>query len=174
MELRGTRTVLSALEPEDLDFMCDIECDPSIWAFEERTESDREKVRVKYQAEANSAHHHNFVVRRVGDESAEPIGIIQLWSYSEFRKSWELGFALLPEHRGRGYGAEAARLLLGFAFEALGAHKVVGMCHCDNAASARLMEAAGLVREGVFKEELLIEGNWHDQYFYSILEKEFG
>ncbi|OWA34965.1 hypothetical protein B9G55_14595 [Saccharibacillus sp. O16] len=65
-------------------------------------------------------------------------------------------------------------MLLGFAFESLGAHKVVGMCHCENAASSRLMESAGMVREGVFKEELWMDGSWHDQYFYSILEQEFG
>lgn len=101
------------------------------------------------------------------------IGLAQIWSYSEYRKSWEIGFAILPVYGGQGYGSEAAKLLLQFAFEKLDAHKVVGMCNSRNKRSAALMERISMTREAIFKEELFWQHQWIDQYYYSILEKEF-
>jgi len=63
--------------------------------------------------------------------------------------------------------------LLKFAFESLKAHKVVGMCNANNSRSAALMQRLRMTKEAVFKEELYWREQWTDQYFYSILEKEY-
>lgn len=96
-----------------------------------------------------------------------------MWSYVDHRRSWELGFALLSEYAGKGYGSEATRLLLQFAFQELQAHKVVGMCNSQNVRSAALMQHVRMTREAVFKEELWWNNEWTDQHFFSILDKEF-
>lgn len=83
------------------------------------------------------------------------------------------GAYVFLEYWGSGYGSESAKLLLKFAFESLNAHKVVGMCNSNNKYSAVLMEHMGMIREAVFKEELFWQNKWTDQYYYSILEKEF-
>ncbi|PYI50321.1 hypothetical protein DLM86_30085 [Paenibacillus flagellatus] len=74
------------------------------------------------------------------------MGLAQIWRYVEHRRSWEIGFAVLPEYGGRGYGTETASLLLRFAFEHLDAHKVVGMCNSHNTRSAALLERIGAPR----------------------------
>lgn len=84
-----------------------------------------------------------------------------------------IGICDPPSTCGQGYGSEAAQLLLKFAFEQLHAHKVVGMCNSQNARSAALMEHIGMAREAVFIEELFWKGQWTDQFYYSIREKEF-
>ncbi|MNW61954.1 putative ribosomal N-acetyltransferase YdaF [compost metagenome] len=109
----------------------------------------------------------------MNDPEDTPIGIVQMWSYVDHRKSWELGFAVLSEYAGRGYGSEATRLLLHFAFQELQAHKVVGMCNSQNVRSVALMQYVGMTREAVFQEELWWNKQWTDQYFFSILEREF-
>jgi RimJ/RimL family protein N-acetyltransferase len=48
-------------------------------------------------------------------------------------------FEIAPVHHGKGYGAEAARALLGHAFEEVGLHRVSGDCDPRNPASARVM-----------------------------------
>ena len=121
----------------------------------------------------NSTSQYDFVITKEVDGKANPIGLAQIWSYSEYRKSWELGFALIPEFQGQCYGYEAMDLLLDFSFHQLGAHKVVGMCNCKNMKSMNLMEKLGMRREGTFKEELMWKNQWVDQYFYSVLDSEY-
>ncbi|MEW9080923.1 GNAT family N-acetyltransferase [Terrisporobacter glycolicus] len=48
--------------------------------------------------------------------------------------------------------------MLSFAFNELKAHKVLGMCHCENKKSASIMEKAGMSKQDVFREEYLCGG----------------
>ncbi|QLG41954.1 GNAT family N-acetyltransferase [Paenibacillus sp. E222] len=178
MEFAGQKIRITPVTEQDLDFICTLECDASIWSFEEDVETDTEKVRDKYRSHFfttdEEPYAYDFIIRRLEDPEGEPIGLIQMWSYVGHRKSWELGFALLPNYVGNGYGSEATKLLLEFAFNGLHAHKVIGMCNAQNVRSAALMQHVGMTREAVFKEELWWNNQWTDQYFFSILEKEFS
>lgn len=178
MEIIGKNIKLVSVHSDNLDIICRIECDPVLWSYEDEVESDTNAVRDNYlekiaELEAGQASCYDFLVMRAEDEHHPPIGLAQIWSYVEHRNSWEIGFAILPEYAGRGYGTEAAQLLLSFAFEQLSAHKVVGMCNSYNERSAALMERIGMTREAVFKEELFWQDRFVDQYFYSILEREY-
>lgn len=176
MDIYGEKLLLSKISINDLDFICRIKCDKNLWYFEESVESDEKVVRDKYLhriEESEKVSNYDFVVTLALDKSKTPIGLVHIRSYTDYRKSWEIGYAILPEYSGQGYGSESAKLLLQFAFEQLNAHKVVGMCNSNNTRSAGLMEHIGMAREGIFKEELFWRNKWVDQYYYSILEKEF-
>ncbi|REK74641.1 GNAT family N-acetyltransferase [Paenibacillus paeoniae] len=175
MDISGDKVQLFRVTVDDLDFLCDIECNSELWEYEETVESDREVVSQTFLDKINSEdeHQYDFIVCLEAEGIRTPIGLAQIWSYNEYRKSWEIGFAILPLYSGHGYGSEAAGLLLKFAFEELKAHKVVGMCNSRNKRSAVLMERIGMTKEAVFKEELYWRNQWTDQFFYSILEKEF-
>ncbi|UPK45542.1 GNAT family N-acetyltransferase [Paenibacillus pabuli] len=177
MEFVGQKIRITPVTEQDLDFICKLECDASIWSFEESVETDKEKVRDKYRSHFATTdekpYAYDFIIRSLEDPEGNPIGLIQMWSYVDLRKSWEIGFAVLPEYEGKGYGSEATSLLLQFAFQKLQAHKVVGMCNSQNVRSAALMQHVGMTQEAVFKEELWWNNEWTDQYFFSILDKEF-
>ncbi|MDR6726742.1 RimJ/RimL family protein N-acetyltransferase [Paenibacillus amylolyticus] len=176
MEYIGKHVRITQATEEDLDFLCRLECDPSIWVYEESVESDEEKVREKYREQLPTSaerYAYDFIIRRVDDSENTPIGLVQMWSYVDFRKSWELGFGMLPDYTGRGYASEATRLLLQFAFAEVQAHKVVGMCNAQNTRSALLMEKVGMKREGIFRDELFWNDQYVDQYFFSVLKSEF-
>lgn len=176
MDIAGQRVVLSTITHNDLDFLCRIECDTQLWYFEESVPSDVDAVRAKFveriEASSEKATRFDFVITLLADGNRTPIGMAQIWSYIESRKSWEIGFALLPAYMGKGYAMEAVGLLLQFAFDSLAAHKVVGMCNAKNTRSMKLMEQAGMTREGIFREEFFWQNQWTDQYYYSILERE--
>ncbi|MCQ6561198.1 GNAT family N-acetyltransferase [Paenibacillus mendelii] len=174
MVTSGGMIELSRITIADLDFIAGLECDADLWFFEEDTPSDKHAVREKYLnriKEGAESSNHDFIVKLTTAQT--PVGLAQIWSYIEYRKSWEIGFAILPEYSGYGHGTEAARLLLKYAFTELQAHKVVGMCNSTNSRSAALMERIGMTREAVFKEELLWRNQWTDQSYYSILDREF-
>lgn len=61
----------------------------------------------------------------------------------------ELGFALLPQHRRRGYTLEAAQACLQLATQTLGLERVVAITALDNAGSIGLLERLGFRYERV-------------------------
>ncbi|MBN8734158.1 MAG: GNAT family N-acetyltransferase [Acidobacteria bacterium] len=60
----------------------------------------------------------------------------------------DLGFAFLPDHRGRGLAREAAEAMLRFGHEQLGLPRIVAYVAPGNAPSARLLGALGMQADG--------------------------
>ncbi|KUL40902.1 GCN5 family acetyltransferase [Streptomyces sp. NRRL F-4489] len=70
--------------------------------------------------------------------------------------------ALSPAARGRGLGSEAVRLLLGYAFERVGLHRVQLEVFAFNERARRAYERCGFAVEGRQREALRWDGAWHD------------
>ena len=64
--------------------------------------------------------------------------------------------------RGRGFGADALKLLIRFAGEEMNLHKLKLMVFSFNQQAIACYEKCGFVREGLFKNELWREGAYHD------------
>jgi RimJ/RimL family protein N-acetyltransferase/ADP-ribose pyrophosphatase YjhB (NUDIX family) len=63
----------------------------------------------------------------------------------------QLAWAVFPDHRGQGVGTRAVRLLIGYAFEELGLHRVAAYVERDDRASLRTAGRVGLRREGIVR-----------------------
>ena len=94
--------------------------------------------------------------------------------------TWELGYVFNARYQGKGYATEAAACLMEYAFERLGARRVIAMCNPLNTASWRLLERLGMRREGHlirniwFKRDEHAEPIWADTYEYAILAEEWN
>ncbi|WP_372595053.1 GNAT family N-acetyltransferase [Actinotalea sp.] len=101
------------------------------------------------------------------------------WTQAEVRGQGravhaELGWALHPDHTGRGYATEAVRELLRVCFHELGLRRVTASCFAANEASWRLMERVGMRRElHAVRESLHRSGDWLDVYGYALLAEEW-
>ena len=73
----------------------------------------------------------------------------------------------------RGIGTEATRLILGFAFEQLHLHRVELRVVDYNLRAIRSYEKAGFVNEGLDRETVFMDGQWHSDLRMAILEDEF-
>ena len=80
---------------------------------------------------------------------------------------------ILGEERGRGYGTQAARLLLDLAFRELGTHRVAVGVVGFNDVALRFWERLGFRREGVQRDGYLVEDGYHDFVMMSILEEDW-
>ncbi|MGG2459537.1 GNAT family N-acetyltransferase [Streptomyces sp. RGM 3693] len=70
--------------------------------------------------------------------------------------------ALAPAATGRGLGPEAIRLLLGYAFDRVGLHRVQLEVFAYNERARRAYEACGFAVEGRLREALYWDGARHD------------
>lgn len=83
--------------------------------------------------------------------------------------AFNIGIRLLPEHRGRGYGAAAQRQLADYLFATYPVNRVEASTDVDNHREQRALEKAGFLREGVFRGVQWRAGRWHDVAVYSRL-----
>lgn len=86
----------------------------------------------------------------------------------------ELGWAISPEHGGRGYATEAAAEALRIAFEDIGVRRVTASAFADNAASIRVMEKLGMRREATtIGDSYHAVHGWTDGAWYALLADEW-
>lgn len=81
-----------------------------------------------------------LVKLKVGDI---PIGLCGLFK-RETLDDVDIGFALLPEHTGKGYGYESASAVMTYATTALGLTRITGITTAANHHSIRLLEKLGM------------------------------
>jgi len=74
---------------------------------------------------------------------------------------------------GMGYGSEATKLSLKYAFGRINLNKVSLGVIADNERAVRIYERIGFVKEGVKRQEAFIDGDYRDALWMSILKKEF-
>lgn len=75
--------------------------------------------------------------------------------------------------RGRGIGLEAYKLLLDYAFNERGFHRIDARVLEDNIASIKMHQKCGYRIEGTLREAVFKNGRWQNQVVLSILENEF-
>ncbi len=73
----------------------------------------------------------------------------------------------------RGYGTDATRALLRYAFEEGGLHRIELEVFSFNPRAIRAYEKAGFRLEGVRKQALYRGGEWHDEHIMAILSDEW-
>lgn len=137
------------------------------------TEQDtREVVRRWLEQRAEKARR-NFTLAIVLKDNGQLIGACSIRVSDPERRSGHIGYCLNRGFWGRGYGTEAARALVEFGFEQLGLHRIFAKCDTQNLASARVLEKAGMRREGHLRQDRLLRGEWRDSYLYAVLEQEW-
>ena len=101
------------------------------------------------------------------------IGDCAFAPWAQEPRTAEIGFTIAPGQQRRGYAREAVTGLLGYLFGTLGKHRVTASCDVRNAASARVLEAVGMRREGHLVEAVWAKGEWTDDLVYGLLRREW-
>ncbi|PSL08339.1 RimJ/RimL family protein N-acetyltransferase [Haloactinopolyspora alba] len=81
---------------------------------------------------------------------------------------------LVQAFQGRGFGPEATRLLLRYAFDRIGLHRVRLEVFDFNQRAVRAYEKCGFVLEGRERDALQWDGERHDTLIMGILRPEFA
>jgi [ribosomal protein S5]-alanine N-acetyltransferase len=102
------------------------------------------------------------------------VGWCSLTGWNPNYRSASLTYCLDDAAWGHGYGTEAARALLSWAFDTLNLNRVQAETDTRNLASARVLEKIGFVREGTLREDCIVNGEVSDSFVFGLIRQDWG
>jgi RimJ/RimL family protein N-acetyltransferase len=113
----------------------------------------------------------HFRVRTLADDKL--IGFTHLELNWSNQTAWIAIGVGEPEYRGKGYGTDAMRVTVGYAFRELGVYRVSLSVFSYNQRAIRVYEKVGFVQEGAMRAALYRDGQRHDMLLMGILRPEW-
>ncbi|WMM26226.1 GNAT family protein [Tissierella sp. MB52-C2] len=111
----------------------------------------------------------------VEKKSKKPIGVTSLINIDYKNRNAECIIDIGDKEAwGKGYGAEAMKLLLDFSFLEMNLHRIFLRVFSFNDRAIKLYEKLGFQQEGKLRETIFRGGQWHDILHMSILENEYA
>ncbi|MFJ2906888.1 GNAT family N-acetyltransferase [Streptomyces sp. NPDC087212] len=101
------------------------------------------------------------------------VGGVLFLNFDAAKGTGEVGCWLEPAGTGRGLVTRAVRVLLDFAFDRRGLHRVEWVAAAGNEASLKVARRLGMTRDGVLREAHPYGGERHDLEVWSILAPEW-
>lgn len=103
-----------------------------------------------------------------------PIGLCSWDNVRLLARTCELGIIIDKEASGKHYGKEAIFKFLDYLFNRLGFHKVSAHTAVEaEGTNDRCDSAVGFKLESIVRDNFYMDGKWHDEKRWSILESEF-
>jgi diamine N-acetyltransferase len=171
--LKGGQIYLRALEPEDLEFIHDVENDESVWEMS-NTITPYSKFLIKQYLE--NSHKDIYEVKQlrlvISDYSQVAIGMIDLFDF-DF-KSKRAGIGILVKNEGerqKGHGKEALKLLIKYCFSHLGLHQLYCNISEENKVSLKLFIDQGFEKVGLKKDWNHVNGAYKNEYLFQLINK---
>lgn len=124
------------------------------------------------QQAGEDAHAIEFRLRTLEDDVL--IGFVALHSIEWNNRAGLLSIGIgEAEYRGKGYGSDALRLIVRYAFDELNLERVGLDVISNNEAAIRAYERAGFRHEGAMRRAVLRDGVWHDRIIMGLLRAEW-
>lgn len=102
------------------------------------------------------------------------IGVVSLSNIDLINRKAE--FAIMigeSKVQGKGYGTEAAKLILKHGFERLGLHKIYLGVHGEHHAAIKSYQKSGFVVDGVLRDDIFLKGKFYHTVMMSITDQEW-
>jgi RimJ/RimL family protein N-acetyltransferase len=112
-----------------------------------------------------------FAVTVAGYDTA--VGLFQIRANGQSFEIAEWGFAIGSEFWGTGVFQDGANLVMRFAFETLGVHRLEARAAVRNGRGNGALQKIGAVAEGLLRKSLTRKGEHLDQVLYAILASDW-
>lgn len=115
---------------------------------------------------------YNWVVEL--KDTHEIIGNIAVGKVNKKHNTCDLGYCYGSKFWGRGYGTEALRTVIEYLLLEEKFHLVEAAHLSNNVASGRIMQKAGMIKDGELRERRLskTDGNYYSLIWYSIMKED--
>lgn len=167
--LSGKYISLRALEPEDLQFLFEIENNEIFWEVS-HTQAPFSKFLLKQYLE--NSHLDIYEAKQLRllieeNQTKNAVGMIDLFDFNPQHQRAGVGILVHPNYQQNGFASEALQLLINYAFTYLNLHQLYVNITSDNKKSISLfkkhlfkkigIKKDWIVSNGIFKDEILLQ-----------------
>lgn len=177
--LEGSRVTLRPVAADDAPTFARILCDPDVVRLTgsaNESASDEEPPLQTlvdwYGTRSDQSDRLDLAV--VDNATGVVVGEVVLNHWDPGSRGISYRTLIGPQGRDRGFGTEATRLIVGYAFEQLRLHRVELEVFAFNGRARRVYEKVGFVVEGTRRDALYFDGLWVDSHIMAILEQEWA
>ena len=168
--LEGKGVNLRAMEKEDLPWYAEWVNNPEFLG-EFFFPSQRSRMEIERAFEPSPNEWKTFLIEK---KDGVRIGIVSFfYLLHPMAKMLEIGYALIPSERGKGYCTEAARMMVDYLFLIKDAVCIQATAHVKSVASQRVLEKVGFKKEGIMRKRFYTRGEWQDIALFSILREDW-
>ncbi|MFD8558257.1 GNAT family N-acetyltransferase [Streptosporangium canum] len=167
--LSGERVTLRPVGPEHVDGLWELVNDPETMRLTgSHGKIDREAAKIWYGSRGDHDDRLDLAICTAGDDAY--VGEVVLNELDTHNLSCNLRIALIgPRAFGKGYGTEAIRLVLDHVFATTELHRVGLEVFDFNDRALHVYRKVGFVEEGVRRDVLRWNGEWHHSIMMSVL-----
>jgi RimJ/RimL family protein N-acetyltransferase len=175
--LRGENVLLRPIKRSDISCFLKWFNDPEIVQYLDMYLPMTEMSEEKFIEELGTTRAKSdiiLVVEATEGDSAKPIGNCGLHSISP--KDHNATFGIIigeKDYWSKGYGVEAARLLINYGFQQLNLHRISSSAIAYNDRSITLHKKLGFREEGRLRQAMFKNGQYHDRVEFGILREEW-
>ncbi len=168
LNLQGEHIDLRAIEPEDLEFLYQLENDTDIWEISGTTAPYSKAVLKLY---LENAHRDIYDVKQlrlcICQKAGKVIGLIDLFDFDPKNHRAGLGIIVLDaDNRNKGVGTEAISLVCDYSFSTLQLKQLYANILEDNKSSIHLFEKLGFQLVGRKKDWIYSNGCYKNELLY--------
>lgn len=176
LTLTARHVALRRMEPGDAEILYSYRAQPDVSRYQDWLPHDLEEVRDLARAQVDLEPGTpdtwlQFVITRLEDGAV--IGDCGILFPRNEHDAPELGIALMPENRRRGYAQCATRLMLDYLFEQRNVHRVVARTDPRNLTAIGVLDRVGMVKEAHLRRSHWQRGEWVDDLVYAMLREEW-
>jgi diamine N-acetyltransferase len=172
MTLKGKKNNLRALEPEDLEFLYQIENDESFWEISHTQKPFSRYMLKQYLESAHLDIYETKQLRFIIEEKAtkKQVGMIDLFDYNPQHKRAGVGILIHPDFQKKGFASEALSLLINYSFFHLQLHQLYANITSDNMQSISLFKKHNFFKVGLKKDWILSKGKFKDEVLFQLIK----
>lgn len=173
--LEGRLVGLRVAELRDIQQLAKWFSDPGFAGDHQHFPVQVPEVQWEHRIREHEMYHSEWVDFVVVDKAGEMVGWAAHYTSAPNFGWTEIGYAIAPSQRGRGYASDAVAVLTEYLFLTRDITRVQAVVDVANVPSRRVLEKAGFAKEGTIRKALWNrKGEWSDGLLYGVIREDRG
>lgn len=135
------------------------------------THEDTKKLLKKFEDDFTKDKAVRWVIYHKNDKKI--IGLISIYQIDRYHKFATLGSFLCRKYQKKGLMPEARKATIKYAFDMLGLNRLEAQVFEKNIPSIKMLEKLGFQKEGLLRENFMINNKLENSYMFSLIKKDF-